>query len=138
MCEILLRVVDKVNYENPYKNAECLKRGDVVVVVEDGHVWGAQELRNPDWRILKVPGVSVSAASAFLGEELDSNPGKPSLTLQSRAFGFDLEHKNLPGDFAAWIADGARGQRTYTLSVTDAKLASFKVKKAALADPNIL
>lgn len=137
MCEVLVRVANKAN-DDPYRTAQLLQRGDVVVVVEDEHAWGPAELSNPDWRILKLPNVSVNAALAFLGPELDSNPGKPSLMLRPRAFRFDLEHGALPAAFKAWLADSSRKRPARALDVTEAQFAATKVRKAALADPNIL
>lgn len=91
MAELLVRVVDKVNPDF-YANTKCLKRGDVIAVCEDGWGWGVEELANPDWRILKIPDMTVAEASVFLAPERNRDPGQPSRTLQRRAFAIDLDH----------------------------------------------
>lgn len=114
MCELLVRVVDKFN-DDPYLDAQCSKRGDVIVVVEDGHAWGREELSNPDWTIVKVPGVSALDASAFVAREPNESE-QPNYMLQKRAFSFDLTKQ--PTDLQSLLA--------------------AKVRKPALEDPNIL
>lgn len=89
MCEMLVRVVDKVG-DNPVLDAKCTKRGDVIAVCPDGWIWGREELKNPDWRIVKVPGVTVSEASGFLAPELSAGPVAVDL-LRRRAFRLDLD-----------------------------------------------
>lgn len=89
MAELLVRVVDKVN-EDFYLNCQCTKRGDVIVVQPDGWGWGLEELKNPDWRIIVMPELSLAEAEAMLAPELPVDPLNPSKTLQRRAFKFDL------------------------------------------------
>ena len=55
MAEMLVRVVDKIGAD-VYKNAQCTKRGDVIVAQADGWGWGTQEQVNPHYRIVKLPG----------------------------------------------------------------------------------
>lgn len=84
-----MRVVDKVNGDDPAKDARCLKRGDVVVVCRDGHPWSQLELDNPEWRIVKVPGMSLEE-----GELLTARPFVlPGLgdTTKRRAQSLDLD-----------------------------------------------
>lgn len=135
MAELLVRVVDKVN-DDPYLDVQCTKRGDVIVVQPDGWVWGAEELKNPDWRIVQAPNISVSAATAFLGPELDTDPQRPSRVLQRRAFKLDLSL--LPAKWTAWLADDSRTQAKRLFSGTGAQVLALKVAKPALADPNVI
>ncbi len=136
MCELLVRVVDKTNIDSPYLDAKCLKRGDVVVVAENGWAWSVEELRNPDWRIVKIPNFSVLAAAAFLGLELDLDPEQPSLVLRRRAFALNLA--GLPANWAAWVADSTRVAPTRTLNVTEAQALALKLAKVRLVDPNVI
>lgn len=116
MCELLVRVVDKTNAD-PYVDANhCLKRGDVVSIHADGHEWGRGELGNPDWIIVKVPGVSVTDAAAFQASEVDDDPAHPSAVLQARAFRLNLDAK--PVDLASLMA--------------------AKIRKPRLIDPNVI
>lgn len=134
MAELLVRVVDKTNAD-PYLDAKCLKRGDVVVVMPDGHGWGKQELINPDWRIVKLPGIPVSQATHFLGPELPEDPLNPSLMLQRRAFKLDVDA--LP-DPKGQMADRKRRNPLHKVNLTVAELAALKVRKPSLPDPNVL
>lgn len=134
MAELLVRVVDKIN-DDPYLNAQCTKRGDVIVVMPDGWGWGKQELTNPEWRIVKLPGVSVSEASTFLGPEFDTDPLNPSRMLQRRAFRLDVDA--LP-DPKGQMADHKRKNPLHKVNLTGGQLIALKHKKPALADPNVL
>lgn len=128
MCEILLRVVDKTNV-NLDLSANLLKRGDVVVVREDGWAWGKEELRNPDWRIIKIPGVAALFAEPFLGPELASEP-TDATRLRKRAFSFDMQNQSLPTAFKSWLADSNRTLSAYSIPLTIQMLSALKKAKA--------
>ena len=91
MCEVLLRVIDKVN-EDPYKDCKLLKKGDVVIICPDGWSWSIEEKTNPDWRILKLPNISKEFAEAFTSPEIDTDPQNPSNVLRRRSHFFDLDN----------------------------------------------
>ena len=56
MCEILIKAID-AEHPDPIKNARgCYKKGDPVVIFEDGHEWGKEEGLPKFW-VLKIPGV---------------------------------------------------------------------------------
>lgn len=131
MAELLVRVVDKIN-DDPYLDAKCLKRGDVVVVCPDGWPWGKHEQHNPDWRILKVPGVSVTALQGFLAPEPETDPENPSAMLQARAFRLNLD----AGPLAP--LQGRRDRALHRVSLTQADLLALKQAKPQLSDPNVL
>lgn len=132
MCELLVRVVDKVN-DDPYLDAQCLKRGDVVVVCEDGWPWSAEEQKNPHWRIVRMPGIPAEKALAFLGPELPESPEDQSRVLRRRAFKFDVDA--LPEKF---VADDKRDEHAVDLAVTERDLSALKLAKARAVDPNVL
>ena len=134
MAEMLVRVVDKISAD-PYLNAKLTKRGDVISVQPDGWVWGKEEQKNPDWRIVKLPGVSVTNASQFVAPEKDADLKNPSRVLQSRAARLDLD--NLPLGIAAVMADIKRRNPTARTSLTAQDLAALKISKPPLADPNV-
>ena len=75
MSEVLIRVVDKINLDDVDRNSMLLKRGDVVTIQPDGHNWGTQELSNPDWRIVRILGMTRAEADALMEEDftIDSN-----------------------------------------------------------------
>lgn len=133
MCEMLVRVVDKVN-DDPYLDAKCSKRGDVITIQPDGWMWSRLELKSPIWRIIKVPGVSVAQAEVFLTPEVDADPANPSAVLQRRAHKIDLDA--LP-DAKAQIMDGNRGNPLHRVDVDAAGLMAHKIAKTALTDPNV-
>ena len=116
MCELLVRTVDKVNV-CPYIDANhSTKRGDVIVIFEDGHEWGRAEINAPHWTIVKVPGVPRELATGFLAKEIDDDWQRPSNVLQARAFSYDLAAA--PTDYAS--------------------LMQAMIPKAKLSDPNVM
>lgn len=94
MAELLVRVVDKVGADI-YQDAQLTKRGDVIAVCEDGAPWGTEDLANPEWRIVRVPGVAAERFMGLLTPELPIDPEQPSRTLQRRAFRLDLDHRDV-------------------------------------------
>lgn len=95
MCEILLRVADKVPRDDP-RHHLFLGSGDVVVICPDGHSWSEIERTNPEWRILYLPLVTESEASALLS----ARRPEPGLLGRRRAFGIDVG--KLPDDVSGW------------------------------------
>jgi hypothetical protein len=137
MCEVLVRVRDKVN-EDFYRDTKCTKRGDVIVVAPDGWPWGNDELTLPFWRIVKLPNISVSEASTLLAPEVDTDPANPSKTLQRRAFKLDLSNVNLPQAVIDFLKDGTRSSPSITLNVGVAGFRALKVQKQPVADPAVI
>lgn len=92
--EVLLRVVDKINAGDPAADLLCTKAGDVIVIKPDGWSWGAAELTNPEWRIVKLPGIDISVFSDMGdGQYVDDVDavGNPSKRLvRKRAKALDL------------------------------------------------
>lgn len=89
MCELLVWTLDRIG-DNPEHDAWCPKRGDVVTVQEDGWPWGNKEVGVPHWQIVRVPGVSASAASAFTAEEPPVDPVNRNRLRRWRAFSYDF------------------------------------------------
>lgn len=139
MAELLVRVVSKTHADF-YVDVKQTKRGDVIVVAEDGHVWGVEELSNPDWRIFKVPHVTVSAASAFLSPEPatspdDYGPDGFARALQKRAIYLDLDATTLPETMKVYLADSTRTQATYTIP-TSLKPSDIKLTREKRTPPD--
>lgn len=135
MCELLVRVVDKINEADFYKDCQCTKRGDVITIQEDGWAWGKKELSNPDWRIIKFPGVPASEMSAFLQPELAPDPANPPKTLQRRAFKFDVDHPSLPAAIKNAIAD----DKVETVTApAQTRATDFKVLKPKIEDKHVI
>jgi len=84
MCEILLRVVDKVNLEDAVRNRQASKAGDVIAVQLDGWNWGTDELANPEWRIVKLPGLAESDFNDMLVSDTLEAQGKSTIMRKRR------------------------------------------------------
>ena len=89
MCELVVFVADKTN-DDVYLDCMCYKAGDVVCVQPDGWPWGNLDLTNPNWRIVKFPGIDVSEYSQFTQEQMPDDPENPPKTLLRRALALDL------------------------------------------------
>ena len=71
MAELLIKAVDSF-HSDPVKDLRgSYKRGDVVVVMEDGHVWGKEEhpktttYNPPHFFILKILDVTVAQSNGI-------------------------------------------------------------------------
>ena len=137
MCEILIRVRAKEN-PDPYLDAKALKRGDVVAVVNNGWVWSTEELTNPDWRIVKLPSVSVSAGETLLAKEYDIDPQFPSKVLRRRAFYWNIDDSSWSTPVRNWINDDSRSVPTRTVNISETQFLALKIAKVQLNDPGVL
>lgn len=134
MAEILLRVKDQIN-EDIYKTARSTQRGDVISVQVDGWQWGTQEKIDPQYRILKLPNLSVIEGENFLGEELETDIRNPSRTLQRRQFKIDLD--NLPAEMQPFLSDDLRSNDSFVSDLTYDVLHTLKLRKLPIIDPII-
>lgn len=64
MAEVLIRFVDKAGVAQG-KAHRVLRAGDIVTVRPDGAYWSNKELSNPEWRIVRAPGMTVTEALAL-------------------------------------------------------------------------
>lgn len=130
MPELLLRVIDKINSDDPHLDARMTKRGDVIVVCPDGHDWGKDELSAPYWRIISVAAMPMLEAQEFLAQE--SGDQRLNRMLQKRIMKFDID--NLPPP----IKNAIDAPRTGHIIVSAALVATAKKVRAARPDPNVL
>lgn len=135
MAEFLIRVVDKIN-SDPYLDAKCMKRGDVISICQDGWAWSSIEKKDPQYRILQAPNITETQALGFLAPELPVDILNPSKVLQRRAFKLDISL--LPVSLLTWLNDDKRTQPTKLFSGTLAEVLALKVTKPILVDPNII
>lgn len=127
MAEMLVRVVDKVNPNDDRLNNQCLKRGDVVTVQEDGWPWSPAELAGDPWVVIKLPDVGVSKALVYLAKEVAEGPEDAERrVLRRRMYSFDLD-----------AAAVSKEQKEITLSGNDKALAILQVQKQPLFDPDV-
>lgn len=75
MCEALIAITDRLPSSDPNYALNYLAL-DIIVVCDDGWAWSEAELTNPDWRVLKVPGVSTSYAAQFSATRIDQVTGR--------------------------------------------------------------
>lgn len=129
MAEFLVRIKDKTS-SDPYLDAQCLKRGDIVAIQPDGWGWGLDEINNPDWRILKFPMISIKNSSSFIAPEFNTDPANPSYVLRRRAFSINLNNpifKNVLKD-----------KSNNLFWVSEEEILALKIGKDRLKDPNVL
>jgi len=88
--ELLVRVVSKTNPNDKVLDSKLTKAGDVIVYKPDGSDWGIAELKNPDWRIIRVEGMTEEQAVSLVSPELPPTLDKEYPLLQRRAIKLDL------------------------------------------------
>jgi hypothetical protein len=77
MAELLVRATNTELSDTAKASRRAFRRGDVVLVMPDGHAWAANELNNPDngraLCVLKIPGVTVAQVQKYLAEWWDES-----------------------------------------------------------------
>jgi len=59
MAQVIIQTIDKISADRK-TNLALYKAGDVIDVVEDSQIWTENELTNPKYRIISLPGVPKS------------------------------------------------------------------------------
>jgi len=137
MAELLVVVESTIHPEDFYANCCLPKRGDVIDVKEDGARWGKSELGDPRWRIVRIPGIGVSEAKAWLSREPDIGLVR-SRTLQYRAFKLDVDAlAEKDADFAAFL-DGKDAERVCEAKLSLVDIRAAKVRRPRIEDPSII
>lgn len=81
MAELLIKAVDFTHPDPGEDKAGSYKRGDVVIVREDGSLWSALETLAPNFGgkffIVELPGVSVAQIRAMEKSETQTVPVPP-------------------------------------------------------------
>jgi hypothetical protein len=120
--EMLVRVLDRKGFDAK-TNTVSLRPGDVVTVQADGWKWSEKERTNPEWCIVKLPGVHPLLHKDMEQPALDALGG----LLLKRARKLDL---------TAAIFNGKLAAREVTFSTQiekSAVLATRTVKELAVA-----
>lgn len=129
MAELLVMRRSQVNATSAAKDSGRPKRGDVIAVEPDGHRWGTKDQSSPNFEILKLPNVTVNAASVLLSEEV-LLPGDPEdRPTQLRAFSLDVDSGPLSSIFRR-----GRTEPHHTLQLSDSQLLSLQVAKPRRTD----
>lgn len=130
MAEFLV-MTNPFKNSDPYLDVGLVKRGGVITWQADGWAWSQTELTNPNWRIIRVTGISDAEANAMLTSE----PGDATnRMLQIRAFAMNLDLGSLPKAVTDFIKDDSRS--TPIGVVTLAQVRAIKQQNPPVADPN--
>ena len=127
MAELLIKAVD-ASHPDPVKDRRgCYKLGDVVIVQDDGHQWGAKE-GPPNFVVLRIPGAASALAERLVEEQDDDDAGNVlqdeqggRLTFRRRRWRVDL------GDLPAAIRTAL--QTTGRASITRVQIRSRLKRK---------
>lgn len=76
MAELLIKARDAEHADPEKDRRGCYKRGDVVIVQDDGHEWGRKE-GPPNFVVLRIPGAARSLAERLTEEQDDDDDGTP-------------------------------------------------------------
>lgn len=94
MAELLIKAIDAIHSNKDKDRRGCYKRGDVVVVMPDGHEWGKEECF-PKFVVVKIPGLSVEAGKKYTESDYDLSDPKGERVLTRRKYKLKLD--SLPG-----------------------------------------
>lgn len=127
--QLLVRIVDRIS-DDPDKNVQLTKAGDVIAFKPDGSDWGLMELTNPEWRIIQVDITEVEA-EALVAPELPPDLDGEYI-LRKRQMKLDL-------DTLDTLTGGAILSSKVVKPVEDAELAFItKQEEIFISDPMIL
>ncbi len=135
MAELLVFMQDTKG-KDVYHTAKLPKRGDVIVVKEDGEPWGIQELESPLFQIVAYPGVPAAEFAGLLSREVSTDPVPSNLisdmtnVLQYRGFSFAIDV----------VAPGRSGVRQKAKIIPPGKpdVVALKIRKPAAEDPKVI
>lgn len=128
--QLLVRVKDKINPNSEILSAKLMKRGDVVHVADENHVWGTKELSNPDWRILKVE-LTKEQAESLLAPEHPPDLLKEYKMLRKRAIRLNLDSMD--------VATNLLDTRDDPKSVFEKSFVESAIEvKERLAEPDVI
>lgn len=86
--QLLVRIIDKIS-DDPDKNLQLTKAGDVIAFKPDGSDWGLMELKNPEWRIIQTD-ITEAEAEALIAPEQPPDLDKEYI-LRKRQMRLDLD-----------------------------------------------
>jgi hypothetical protein len=134
--ELLVRIVDKPQSGDVYLDAGRTVAGDVIAFAPDGHIWGREEVRNPDWRIIRVPGMQRVEAEATIGTELPE-AFAPNRLLRKRQFALDIEQLDIM-EGGTILAERSATPKSVDAVVSPANFRACRSLKPKLTDPRFI
>lgn len=78
MAELLIKARNAQHADPDKDRRGCYKRGDIVVVMPDGHAWGAKE-GLPNFVKIKIPGLNHETVRELIDEQQEDDAGNPLL-----------------------------------------------------------
>lgn len=111
--EMLVRRVDKINKNSDVENAQCTKRGDVIVVKAVGWQWSDIERNNPEWVVLIIEGMTVGDGEAFLQREQPISAAEAQPLLKKRMISLDLDFLTMNIDSKEQANDNATWNKPF-------------------------
>jgi hypothetical protein len=76
MAELLLKARNAQHADPDIDRHGCYKRGDIVVVMPDGHQWGTKE-GLPNFVKIKIPGLNHETVRELIDEQREDDAGNP-------------------------------------------------------------
>ena len=134
--EMLIRIVDKPKSGDAALDSKRTTAGDVIAVKPDGHVWGKEEVRNPEWRIIRVPGMRQAEADALVSPELPESFTSNRM-LRKRQAVLDVAQLDalLGGQL---LAERTATPRGADANITRSQLVACRSLKGRLTDPRFI
>jgi hypothetical protein len=74
MAELLIKARNAQHADPDIDRQGCYKRGDIVVVMPDGHEWGAKE-GLPNFVKIKIPGLDHETVRELIDEQREDDAG---------------------------------------------------------------
>lgn len=134
--ELLVRIVDKPRSGKADVDAQRTTAGDVIAALPDGHIWGREEVRNPEWRIIRVPGMQRAEAEALTAPELPE-AFAPNRLLRKRQTTIDIEQLDIM-EGGAILADRSATPKGIDAVVSPANFRACRSLKPKLTDPRFI
>jgi hypothetical protein len=142
MAEILVKAIDATHADATKDRRGCYKRGMAVVVMPDGHGWGAEE-RLPKFVVIKIPGVSVATVLKYIQPHTEETPNADGFYMPYRRRLWQIQWGDLPaaarkklasnGELTIKVGDYA-GTYDYTWKQIRAYFKNLKTKLAETGD----
>ncbi len=115
MAEFLVVVRSNHLTRTRSQEVDSYGRGDVITVQDDGWDWSPRELTNPNWRIIKAVGMTVSEGEGLISTE--KNPTNLKLRIWKRWRKLDLSNILIgPGKFKNFLDDDTRVNPIFTFN----------------------
>jgi hypothetical protein len=93
VAELLVWVAEYPKTGDPYVDRSRPSAGCVITIQPDGWKWSKAELTNPDWRVVKLPGIPVEKLTQLTAPDLgylDPEAEKINKVLRRYTKAFDL------------------------------------------------